>query len=54
MGLRDRLNKRPEPATGSYQTGTAAATPTRQMVQLPGASADAYHELKHELHQKLI
>ena len=55
MGLRDRLNKRPEQAsgTGSYATGTAA-TPTRQMVQLPGQTADAYHELKHELHQKLI
>ncbi|HXU00070.1 MAG TPA: CpaF family protein [Polyangia bacterium] len=24
------------------------------MVQLPGQNADAYHELKHELHQKLI
>jgi pilus assembly protein CpaF len=24
------------------------------MMPLPGASADAYHELKHELHQKLI
>ena len=45
MGLRDRLNKRPEPATGSHATGTAA-TPTRQMVQLPGQTADAYHELK--------
>jgi pilus assembly protein CpaF len=53
MGLRDRLNKKPEPATGSYATGTHA-TPTRQMVQLPGQNADAYHELKHELHQKLI
>ena len=53
MGLRDRLNKKPEPATGSYATGTHA-TPTRQMVQLPGQTADAYHELKHELHQKLI
>jgi pilus assembly protein CpaF len=52
MGLRDRLNKRPEPATGSF--ATSATTPTRQMVQLPGASADTYHELKHELHQKLI
>jgi pilus assembly protein CpaF len=54
MGLRDRLNKKPEPPTGSYATGTAAATPTRQMVQLPGGNADSYHELKHELHQKLI
>jgi pilus assembly protein CpaF len=52
MGLRDRLNKKPEP-TGSHVTGTHA-TPTRQMVQLPGANADAYHELKHELHNKLI
>jgi pilus assembly protein CpaF len=52
MGLRDRLNKRPEAATGSF--ATAHATPTRQMVQLPGHSADSYHELKHELHQKLI
>jgi pilus assembly protein CpaF len=52
MGLRDRLTKRPEPPTGSYST---AATPTRQTVQLPGAAnADSYHELKHELHQKLI
>jgi len=53
MGLRDRLSKKPEPQTGSY--ATAATTPTRQMVQLPGASnADSYHELKHELHNKLI
>ena len=52
MGLRDRLNKRPEPPTGSFST---TATPTRQVVQLPGANnADSYHELKHELHQKLI
>jgi len=55
MGLRDRLNKKPELPTGSFATGTAAATPTRQMAQLPGGqTADAYHELKHELHQKLI
>jgi pilus assembly protein CpaF len=53
MGLRDRLNKKPEPGTGSHATGTHA-TPTRQMVQLPGGNADSYHELKHELHQKLI
>jgi pilus assembly protein CpaF len=53
MGLRDRLSKKPEPTTGSFTT--SAATPTRQVVQLPGASnADSYHELKHELHQKLI
>jgi pilus assembly protein CpaF len=53
MGLRDRLQKKPEPATGSFTT--SAATPTRQVVQLPGAgNADSYHELKHELHQKLI
>jgi pilus assembly protein CpaF len=52
MGLRDRLNKRPEAPTGSFST---AATPTRQVVNLPGAAnADSYHELKHELHQKLI
>jgi pilus assembly protein CpaF len=51
MGLRDRLNKKPEPATGTYST---SATPTRQMAQLPGHSADSYHELKHELHNKLI
>jgi pilus assembly protein CpaF len=51
MGLRDRLNKRPEPPTGSFAT---SATPTRQVVNLPGATADSYHELKHELHQKLI
>ncbi len=51
MGLRDRLNqKRPEPATGSF----SVAQPTRSMMPLPGATADAYHELKHELHQKLI
>jgi pilus assembly protein CpaF len=50
MGLRDRLSKRPEPTTGSF----SAATPTRSMMNLPGATADAYHELKHELHQKLI
>jgi pilus assembly protein CpaF len=54
MGLRDRLNKKPEPPTGSYATGSTT-TPTRQMVTLPGASnADSYHELKHELHNKLI
>jgi pilus assembly protein CpaF len=54
MGLRDRLSKKPEPTTGSHATGTHA-TPTRQVVQLPGASnADSYHELKHELHTKLI
>jgi pilus assembly protein CpaF len=53
MGLRDRLNKKPEPGTGSHVTGTHA-TPTRQMVQLPGGNADSYHELKHELHNKLI
>ena len=53
MGLRDRLSKKPEPQTGSY--ATASTTPTRQLVQLPGASnADSYHELKHELHNKLI
>jgi pilus assembly protein CpaF len=53
MGLRDRLSKKAEPPTGSFTT--SAATPTRQVVQLPGASnADSYHELKHELHQKLI
>jgi pilus assembly protein CpaF len=51
MGLRDRLNKRPEPPTGSFQT---SATQTRPVMQLPGASTDSYHELKHELHQKLI
>jgi pilus assembly protein CpaF len=53
MGLRDRLSKKPEPTTGSFTT--SAVTPTRQVVQLPGAgNADSYHELKHELHQKLI
>jgi len=51
MGLRDRLNKRPEAPTGSHQT---SATQTRPLMQLPGASTDSYHELKHELHQKLI
>jgi pilus assembly protein CpaF len=51
MGLRDRLQqKRPEPGTGSF----SVATPTRQMVTMPGVTADAYHEIKHELHQKLI
>jgi len=51
MGLRDRL-KRPESPTGSFAT---SATPTRQMIQLPGAgNADTYHELKHELHMKLM
>jgi pilus assembly protein CpaF len=51
MGLRDRL-KRPEAPTGSFATN---ATPTRQMIQLPGAgNADTYHELKAELHTKLI
>jgi pilus assembly protein CpaF len=52
MGLRDRLNKRPE-TTGSF----THQTPTRQhqpAVPMPSASADTYHELKHELHQKLI
>ena len=52
MGLRDRLQKKPEPATGSF--ATSSATPTRQMAQLPGAQTDSYHELKHELHHKLI
>ena len=53
MGLRDRLNKRPDPATGSF--ATSSATPTREMAhQLPGAQTDSYHELKHELHHKLI
>src|SRR5215813_303991 len=51
MGLRDRLNKRPEAPTGSHQT---SATQTRAIVQLPGGGTDSYHELKHELHQKLI
>src|SRR3954451_1557255 len=51
MGLRDRLSKRPEAPTGSHQT---SATQTRPVMQLPGASTDSYHELKHELHQKLI
>jgi pilus assembly protein CpaF len=53
MGLRDRLNKRPEP-TGSF---TNAATPTRQHhpTSAPtNITGDTYHELKHELHQKLI
>ncbi len=51
MGLRDRLNKRPEP-TGSF----THATPTRntQAPSMPGGNTDTYHELKHELHQKLI
>jgi pilus assembly protein CpaF len=52
MGLRDRLNKRPEQPTGSFQT--SATQQTRQIVQLPGGGTDSYHELKHELHQKLI
>jgi pilus assembly protein CpaF len=52
MGLRDRLNKRPEQPTGSFQT--SATQQTRPVMQLPGASTDSYHELKHELHQKLI
>src|SRR4051812_14422511 len=53
MGLRDRLNKRPEP-TGSF---TNAATPTRpHQPTAPPANitGDNYHQLKHELHQKLI
>ena len=53
MGLRDRLNKRPEPGTGAYHQ-TSATQQTRPVMQLPGASTDSYHELKHELHQKLI
>jgi pilus assembly protein CpaF len=52
MGLRDRLNKRPESPTGAYHQ--TSATQTRQVVQLPGGGTDSYHELKHELHQKLI
>ena len=32
MGLRDRLNKKPEPPTGSF----SVATPTRQMLTMPG------------------
>jgi pilus assembly protein CpaF len=51
MGLRDRLTKRPEAPTGSF---SVAASATRSMMPLPGATADAYHELKHELHNKLI
>ncbi len=51
MGLRDRLMKA-EPPTGSF-SATAARTP-RPIAPASNATPDAYHELKHELHQKLI
>src|SRR5262249_20068459 len=55
MGLRDRLMKN-EPTTGSFSATVPRtprpAAPTRAN---PGLAApDAYHDLKHELHQKLI
>ncbi len=53
MGLRDRLKKRPEPATGSFATPRRRRRPGRWPT-LPGAQTDSYHELKHELHHKLI
>ncbi len=59
MGLRDRLLKN-EPSTGSF-SATVPRTP-RPAAPAGGARPaqanlpvpDAYHELKHELHQKLI
>jgi pilus assembly protein CpaF len=58
MGLRDRLLKN-EPSTGSFSaTVPRTPRPAAPPPSRPGASAlaapDAYHELKHELHQKLI
>ena len=56
MGLRDRLMKN-EPSTGSF-SATVPRTPrpaTQQQTRSRRAAApDAHHELKHELHQKLI
>jgi pilus assembly protein CpaF len=53
MGLRDRLMKN-EPSTGSFSATVPRtpkpAAPARGTVSAP----DAHHELKHELHQKLI
>ncbi len=54
MGLRDRLMKN-EPSTGSF-SATVPRTP-RPATSTRGAelaAPDAHHELKHELHQKLI
>ncbi|HVT07103.1 MAG TPA: CpaF family protein, partial [Polyangia bacterium] len=59
MGLRDRLLKN-EPSTGSF-SATVPRTPRPAAAPAPArpgtgtlAAPDAYHELKHELHQKLI
>jgi pilus assembly protein CpaF len=54
MGLRDRLMKN-EPSTGSF-SATVPRTPRPAAPARPGvlAAPDAHHELKHELHQKLI
>ena len=54
MGLRDRLMKN-EPSTGSF-SATVPRTPRPAAPTRGGALAapDAHHELKHELHQKLI
>ena len=55
MGLRDRLMKN-EPSTGSF-SATVPRTPrpaTRATRSSALAAPDAHHELKHELHQKLI
>jgi pilus assembly protein CpaF len=54
MGLRDRLMKN-EPSTGSF-SATVPRTPRPAAPTRGGAlaSPDAHHELKHELHQKLI
>jgi pilus assembly protein CpaF len=56
MGLRDRLMKN-EPSTGSFSaTVPRTPKPASQQQTRSGALAapDAHHELKHELHQKLI
>jgi pilus assembly protein CpaF len=61
MGLRDRLLKN-EPSTGSFSATVPRtprpAAPASAHTPRPGQPnlpvPDAYHELKHELHQKLI
>ncbi len=52
MGLRDRLNRRPDATPGPFPVVT---TPTPgPFTPSPSVSADAYQQLKHELHQNLI
>jgi pilus assembly protein CpaF len=57
MGLRDRL--RQGPATTSISQPTRLTTPSSGLVSLEvkprgGITVQVYHNLKHELHQKLI